>query len=135
MPKKEAKIFDDFRLKKEKEMTTDAAFQKRRAKTQKNFADVYSKAFYNFYPSEMAETMKEQAETMKEQAEVVKEQAEVVKEQAEALKEKEETVQKLIVYLHFKEQKKPEVIAALTEIPLDVIKTAILEYNKKHNLV
>ena len=128
MPKKEAKIFDDFRLKKEKEMTTDAAFQKRRAKTQKNFADVYSKAFYNFYPSEMAETMKEQAETMKEQAEVVK-------EQAEALKEKEETVQKLIVYLHFKEQKKPEVIAALTEIPLDVIKTAILEYNKKHNLV
>lgn len=123
LPKKEAKIYDDFRLKKEKEMTTDAAFQKRRAKTQKNFADVYTKAFYDMYPSEMAETMKEQAE-------VVKEQAEALKEKDEALKEKDESIQKLIIYLHFQEKKKPEVIAALTEIPLGVIKTAILEYNK-----
>jgi hypothetical protein len=102
LPVKEAKKYDNFRLKKQKEMT-DAAFQKRRLKTHKNFADVYTKAAYDMYPSEMLKV----------------------------LKEKDETLERLIVYLHFNENKMPEVIAAITAMPLPLIETVLLEHRQK----
>jgi hypothetical protein len=154
LPLTEAKKYDNFRLKKQKEMT-DAAFKKRRAKTHKNFADVYTKAAYDMYPSEMLkalkqkdealnealkkkdevlkekdEVLKEKDEVLKEKDEVLKETNEVLKETSEVLKEKDETLQRLIVYLHFNEDKMPDAIAAITAMPLSLIETILLSHRR-----
>jgi hypothetical protein len=92
---------------------TDTAFNKKREKTHKDFADVYTKAAYDMYPSEMIKKLKEQANVLKEKDNV--------------LKEKDEILNRLIIRLHFQEKKTKESIADLMGMPVEIVESIILK--------
>jgi hypothetical protein len=147
LPIEEANDYKKFRQFKEKAMT-DTAFKKKRAKTHKDFADVYTKAAYDMYPSEMIKklkekdnvlkdkdnvlkeqdnVLKEQANVLKEKDNVLKEQANVLKEKDNVLREKDEILNRLIIRLYFQEQKTKEAIADLLGMPIEIIDNVILK--------
>lgn len=105
LPIEEANDYKKFREIKEKQMT-DTAFKKKREKTHKDFADVYTKAAYDMYPSEMIKRLKEKDNV---------------------LKEKDEILNRLIVRLYFQEQKTKESIADLLGLPIETIENIILK--------
>jgi hypothetical protein len=92
---------------------TDTAFNKKREKTHKDFADVYTKAAYDMYPSEMIKKLKEKDNVLKEKDNV--------------LKEKDEILNGLIIRLYFQEQKTKEAIADLLGMPIEIIDNVILK--------
>jgi hypothetical protein len=92
---------------------TDTAFKKKRAKTHKDFADVYTKAAYDMYPSEMIKKLKEKDSVLKEKDNV--------------LREKDEILNRLIIRLYFQEQKTKEAIADLLGMPIEIIDNVILK--------
>ena len=115
LPMEEAKTYQKFKELKSKAMT-DTAFKKRRLKTHKVFIDIYSKDIYGFYPSEMVKAIKEKDNVLKEKDNV--------------LKEKEENLRRTVIYLYTQDGKSVEVIAAITNIPIEVINKIILANNK-----
>jgi hypothetical protein len=90
---------------KQRQMT-DTAFKKKREKTHKDFADVYTKAAYDMYPSEMIKKLKEKDNV---------------------LKEKDEILNRLIIRLYSQEQKTKESIADLIGLPVEIIDNIILK--------
>jgi DNA-directed RNA polymerase specialized sigma subunit len=112
---------------------TDTAFKKKREKTHKDFADVYTKAAYDMYPSEMIKklkekdnVLKEKDNVLKEKDNVLKEKDNVLKEKDNVLKEKDEILNRLIIRLYFQEQKTKESIAELVGLPIETIDNIIL---------
>ena len=110
---------------KEKQMT-DTAFRKKREKTHIDFADVYTKAAYDMFPSEMIKKLKEKDNFLKEKDNFLKEKDNVLKEKDNVLKEKERMLNRLITRLYFQEQKTKESIAELVGLPIETIDSIIL---------
>ena len=115
LPMDEAKEYQAFRKYKNEEMT-DTAFKKRREKTHKDFADVYTKAAYDMYPSEMIKKLKEKDNVLKEKDNVLKEQYEVARA--------------LVIRFHVKYKETPETISTLTKLPISEVNAIIKAHDE-----
>ncbi len=122
LPMDEAKEYQAFRKYKNKEMT-DTAFKKRREKTHKDFADVYTKAAYDMYPSEMIKKLKEKDNVLKEKDNVLKEKDNVLKEQYEVARA-------LVIRFHVKYKETPETISTLTKLPISEVNAIIKAHDE-----
>ena len=125
LPVDEAKDYKNFRQIKEKQMT-DTAFKKKREKTHKDFADVYTKAAYDMFPSEMIKKLKEKDNVLKEKDNVLKEKDTVLKEKDNVIEENQRMLNRLITRLYFQEKKTKESIADLVGLPIKMIDDIIL---------
>jgi hypothetical protein len=118
LPLDEEANFKDFYEKNEKKRDmTEAAYQKRKMQTRKTIANMMTKGAYGMNADEMVEQIKEKDNSLKEKDNV--------------LKEKDETLHRLIQYLYATEGKSIEAIAALTKMPLKMIKTIVATYNSE----
>jgi hypothetical protein len=139
------KYFDE---KEKKRDMTEVAYQKRRLKTQKEIANLHTKAVYGFYVDDIVKEMnaaenvvKEQRNALKEKDIVLKEKDIVLKEKDNALiekdnvlKEKENKLHRTIIYLYTKDEKSKEDIAVIMQIPLEEIEAVIADHEKKDKL-
>ena len=105
---------------------TDTAFRKKREKTHKDFADVYTKAAYDMFPSEMIKKLKEKDNVLKEKDNVLKEKDTVLKEKDNVIEENQRMLNRLITRLYFQEKKTKESIADLVGLPIKMIDDIIL---------